>query len=63
MFDPAAMGTLVIGLNANQAQAQASRRRPSTAAPRRDHHVRVALARALRRAAAALEPRRVGEAA
>jgi hypothetical protein len=63
MFDPAVMGTLLIGLDADQAETQTIRRRRSVAAPRREHAIRLALARGLRRAAALLEPRTVGEVA
>jgi hypothetical protein len=59
MFDPAAMGTLIIGLNAVKADTELDRARRSAPAPapRRAHRgIRVALAKALRQAAAALEP-------
>jgi hypothetical protein len=57
MFDPAAMGTLILGLNAIEADAQLDRPRRPAPAPRRAHRgIRVALANALRQVAAALEP-------
>ena len=61
MFDPAAMGTLLIGLDPDQSKTGARGRTRSVDAPRRERSVRVALARGLRRAASALEPRTVGE--
>ncbi len=61
MFDPAAMGTLLIGLDLDGADGRPGRPGRSVAARRRDRSVRVALARGLRRAASALEPRPVGE--
>jgi hypothetical protein len=64
MFDPAAMGTLLIGLNAVRAETQNDRRRRSVVARHREHlGLRVALARGLRRAAALLEQPSVGEVA
>ena len=64
MFDPAAMGTLLIGLNAERAEAQGHRRRRAAHRSRTTRpSVRVTLAAMLRRAAAILEPRVVGEAA
>ena len=57
MFDPAAMGTLIIGLDGIDAESQTTRRPPAITAPRRGPSVRAALAQALRRAAALLEPR------
>jgi hypothetical protein len=63
MFDPGAMGTLLIGLNAIRAEEQDDRRRRLVAAARRDHRgIRLALANALRQAAALLEPASVREA-
>lgn len=64
MFDPAAMGTLLIGLEANRAESRSGRRRRSTAVMARREHggIRLALANGLRRAAAFLEPRTTGEA-
>lgn len=57
MFDPAAMGTLIIGLNANKADADLDRRRRPAPRARRAHRgIRVGLANVLRQAAAALEP-------
>lgn len=61
MFDPAAMGTLLIGLDADQAESHTKRPPLAVAAPPRQHAVRLSLARGLRRAAAALEPRTIGE--
>ena len=56
MFDPGAMGTLLIGLNAERAEHETDRRRPFVAVARRDHvGIRVALAKGLRRAAELLE--------
>lgn len=67
MFDPAVIGTLLIGLNAVHAQDGQLRRehqRPSPEASRRGQRpFRVALAGALRRAAAALDASPVGEVA
>ncbi|MEX1169551.1 MAG: hypothetical protein WEE50_05355 [Chloroflexota bacterium] len=57
MFDPAAMGTLIIGLNANKADTELDRPRRQPPTPRRARRgIRVALANALRQAAAVLEP-------
>ena len=61
MFDPAAMGTLLIGLDGDQAQSQTTRRRLAVAAPSRELTIRLTLARGLRRVASALEPRTMGE--
>ena len=61
MFDPAALGTLIIGLEAVRAETHDARPRPTPAAPRRALSIRWGLARGLRRAAAMLEPRPVGE--
>ena len=61
MFDPAAIGTLLIGLDGDQAERQTKRRRFAVAGPRRDQAIRLALARGLRRTAEALEPRTIGE--
>jgi hypothetical protein len=64
MFDPGAMGTLLIGLNAERAEAENDRRRLSVEAARRDRPgIRVALARGLRRAAEVLDRPAVREAA
>jgi hypothetical protein len=64
MFDPAAMGTLILGLNAIDADARLDRRRRPAPAPRRARRgIRVALANALRQAAAALEPSAMPDAA
>ena len=65
MFDPAAMGTLLIGFNAERAEAQGLRRRHPVAAPapgRKPLGIRLTLARGLRRAAALLDRPTVGEA-
>lgn len=62
MFDPAAMGTLLIGLNAERAETQHDRGRRAMTAPRHERvGMRMALARGLRRAAALLERTTVGE--
>jgi hypothetical protein len=64
MFDPAAMGTLIIGLDAAKADTQPDRlRRPAPARARGRRGVRFALANVLRQAAAALEPSVVGDTA
>jgi hypothetical protein len=64
MFDPAAMGTLIIGLNAaREERPNRHRRRSITAVRRHVPGVRVALARGLRRAAEMLERPTLGEAA
>jgi hypothetical protein len=71
MFDPAAMGTLLIGLNAVESEARGLGERRShrqgrsvTAGSRRGRaEVRMALARSLRRAAELIERPRVSEAA
>ena len=61
MIDPAAMGTLLIGLNANQHETSSRRvPRPATA-PRRGRSIRAALASGLRRAADQLQPQAAGE--
>jgi hypothetical protein len=59
MFDHAAMGTLLIGLDANQNETKRVRR--PIAAPRRKGSIRLALANGLRRVAAQLQPQTVGE--
>ena len=61
MFDPTAMGTLLIGLNLDDAETQTNQRSTAAASPGRAHAVRMALASAFRRAAALLEPRTFGE--
>jgi hypothetical protein len=61
MFDPTAMGTLLIGLNLDEAEPQTNQRRAPAAAPGRAHAARMALASAFRRVAALLEPRAFGE--
>lgn len=64
MFDPAAMGTLLIGLNAERAETRNDRRRRSVAAPRREPiGIRLALARGFRRVAALLDRPTIGEVA
>jgi len=64
MFDPAAMGTLIIGLNANKADTEVARpRRPAPASRRAHRGIRVVLANALRQAATALEPSAVRDTA
>ena len=56
MFDPAALGTLLIGLDAIEAEGRADARPRRRLQSRRDgHSVRLAIASGLRRAAAALE--------
>jgi hypothetical protein len=57
MIDPGALGTLLIGLGAIEAEARVDqpRRHAAVARPHRTGAVRLAVARALRRAAAALE--------
>jgi hypothetical protein len=58
MLDPAVLATLLIGLDHHQTETPPARRRPSHAAPRPAHSgIRLALARGLRRAAGAMEPR------
>jgi hypothetical protein len=58
MFDPAVLATLLIGLDHQQTETPRARRRPSPATPRRGRMgIRLALARGLRRAAGAIEPR------
>lgn len=61
MFDPGAMGTLLIGLNAAENETQTRRVRRSAATPRRERSVRAVLARGLRRAADRVQPQTVGE--
>lgn len=64
MIDQGALGTLLIGLNAIRAETQNPRRRASVAVSRQEHAgIRVALARALRRAAELLERPTIGEVA
>lgn len=64
MFDPAVLGTLLIGLNAERAEAQGDRRRRPVTTPRRERaRLRTAVARGLRRAAALLEQPAGGEVA
>ena len=59
MFDPGAMGTLLIGLNVAQDETKTKRVRRSPAAPRRERSIRAALARGLRRAADVLQPQAI----
>jgi hypothetical protein len=62
MFDPGAMGTLLIGLNADREERNERRQLFVAAAPReRPHGVRVAIANGLRRAASLLDQPRVRE--
>ena len=61
MFDHAAMGTLLIGLDAYQHETPTKRVRRSTSAPRRERSIRLALARGLRRAADQIQPQTVAE--
>jgi hypothetical protein len=61
MFDPAAMGTLLNGLNADRPEAQHDRGRRAIAPRRERVGIRTAFARGLRRAAALLEGPTVGE--
>jgi hypothetical protein len=61
MLDPAAMGTLLIGLHGDQAETASPRRRPAATDLRRRHAALVALATGLRRAAAWLDRPAVGE--
>ena len=64
MFDQAAMGTLLIGLNAYQSESETEtkRVRRSVSTPRGERSIRVALARGLRRAADQIQPQTVAEA-
>ena len=61
MFDHAAMGTLLIGLDAYQNETHTKRARRSVETPRRERSIRVALARGLRRAADQIQPQTVAE--
>ena len=61
MFDPGAMGTLLIGLNTVDNDAHSKRVRRPVAAPRRAHSIRAALAGGLRRGADRLQPQTVGD--
>jgi hypothetical protein len=64
VIDPGAMGTLLIGLNADRANAEGTRDGVADDTIRRERHViRVALARGLRRAAAMLDRPAAREAA
>lgn len=64
MFDPAVLGTLLIGLGANEAEARNYREnRPIASRRRARGDVRLALARMLRRTAALLDRPSVGEVA
>ena len=64
MFAPAVIGPLQIGLDAVRRERGAGRHRLAAAAPRPSHGaIRSALARLLRRAAAVLDAKPVGEAA
>jgi len=61
MFDPAAMGTLLIGLDAHQNETHTKRARGAVTAPRRERSIRVAVARGLRRAADQIQPQTIAE--
>ena len=61
MFDPGAMGTLLIGLNAVDDETATKRMRRSAATPRRARSLRAALAHGLRRGADVVQPQTVGE--
>jgi hypothetical protein len=62
MFDPAVMGTLLIGLDAVRAEAREDRpRRSRRARGPRLVGVRIALAQGFRRAAALLDQPRLGD--
>jgi hypothetical protein len=61
MFDPGAMGTLLIGLNTVQGETATKRVRRSVAAPHHERSIRAALARGLRRGADLLQPQSFGE--
>lgn len=64
MFDPGAMGTLLIGLNAERNATPNDRRRRLEATVRHGRRpaLRIAVANALRRTAAMLDRPTVGEA-
>jgi hypothetical protein len=62
VFDPAVLGTLLIGLNAERAEAHGTRRhRAVSAAGGARFRIRATVARGLRRVAALLDQPRVGE--
>ena len=61
MFDPGAMGTLLIGLNAAQDVTDTKQVRRSVAARRQERSIRAALAHGLRRGADLLQPQTTGE--
>ena len=61
MFDPGAMGTLLIGLNAIQSETSTRRERRPVQARRRQRSMRAALAAGLRGAADLLQPEPVRE--
>ena len=62
MIDPAAMGTLLIGLDlAEHDQSRTDRRRRPVAAPRRKLFIRIVPLRGIRRAVSALARPRVSE--
>jgi len=61
MFDHAALGTLLIGLDAYRNETHTKRARRSVTAPRRERSIRLALARGLRRAADQIHPQAVAE--
>ena len=64
MIDPSALGTLLIGLSADDRGSRHDRRRRSVTAPRRQRvAIRVALASGLRRAASRLDRPAISEGA
>ena len=64
MFDPAVMGTLLIGLDGDRVKARDHRRHPAVAVAHRERlGLRQGLANARRRAAAVLDRPTVGEVA
>ena len=64
MIDPGALGTLLIGLGADDGESHHDRRRRSVTAPRRERiAIRVALASGLRRAASRLDRPAISEGA
>ena len=63
MIDPGALGTLLIGLGADDAELHHDRRRRSVTPRRERIAIRVALASGLRRAASALDRPAISEGA
>ena len=63
MIDPGALGTLLIGLGADDAESHHDRRRRSVTLRRERIAIRVALASGLRRAASALDRPAISEGA